>query len=146
LLKIVSKLLKIVFQWNYIFERIKNMITSSELEQSLFQFYGTDRWYIFEPTGQLLLTDGTKFFADKAEAYWLMTEMGYEYLKLKDAEPFISVVVTNEETDADRLATIEFTDGNYNVLKTRKISNFDLPLGVWKFYIENNVIHLPSEH
>ena len=116
------------------------MITSSELEQSLFHFHGTDHWYMFEPTEQLLLTDGTRFFAEKAEAYWLMNEMGYEYLKLKDKEYFVMVVVTNEETDADRLATLEFTDGNY------KISNFDLPLGVWKFYIENNVIHLPSEH
>jgi hypothetical protein len=127
------------------------MITSEKLIEDLKQFYGTEHyWSLGFPT-EIYLTDGVKYFAEEAEAFWLMTELALEYHKLQKLDEYIFVTVDNKiKVDKDgyekRVAKTIFTDGNDKIYSTRHYENLDLPLGIWKFYIMYNVILLPSEY
>lgn len=127
------------------------MITSEKLIEDLKQFYGTEKyWSLGFPTG-IYLTDGAKYFAEQAEAFWLMNNLAMEYRKLEKLDNYIFVTVENKEIidkngHEKRIATTIFTDGNDTTYSTRHYENLDLPLGVWKFYVMDNIILLPSEY
>lgn len=52
-------------------------MTKEELENGLTNFYGTEDYHKFSILfPNLFLTDGVKFLADNAGAYWLMDIIG----------------------------------------------------------------------
>ena len=120
-------------------------LTASQLGCELSQFTGTEQWYRHGLNKNLLYTDGVQFFAENGGdhgAYWLVDIIATEYWPLLKREDFLTVFITVKESSAQ----IEVTNGNGCTLKTRAIAYTDLQAGVWKFYLTDNVLLLPSEY
>lgn len=123
------------------------MITSAELENLMAYATGTESYTKYNLFGQsLLLTDGAKLFADKAEAYWFIEEILIYRSKFLSKSPneylfSISLIVKNNK------ARILFNDAEKKVLEKR-IPFTDCPEGTWEFYydIDSNVLMYKSEY
>jgi hypothetical protein len=111
----------------------------------LMQFTGTEQWYRHAINRKVLFTDGAKYVADTAGAYWLLDEIALiqPYDKRVAAEEF---QVWKLAVHTNRTATLTCDDGNGNIVFTKEIGYTDFSLDEITFYFENNVIYLPSEH
>lgn len=119
----------------------------NNLENELQQFTGTEQWYYNPLYPNMKYTDGVKYFAEKAGAYWFLDITGTEYHpKTTGDNPewdyFLSIVMTVENEQA----IIKVTDGNDKVFVLHGIEYTDCPTGTWKFYLTDNVLLLPSEY
>jgi len=115
-------------------------ITAEELKSNLEQFFGTEN-YFKNPLMKYTYTDGVRYFAEKAGAYWLLQEINGMYVNL-GCPYFLNIVVKSNKNKAD----IIVDDGNYNVLKKKHIGFTDLPEGEWQFFLINNTLMIPSEY
>tara|TARA_B100000963_G_C22348068_1_gene545997 strand:- start:21 stop:404 length:384 start_codon:yes stop_codon:yes gene_type:complete len=100
-------------------------------------------------TPELRLTDGTKSFAEKMGAYWLMDIIATEFLPLLSEEDYIIFIEVT--VNDDNSAVIVGTDGDKGggpiTLHTRTIEYTDLPTNSgFKFYLQDGVLMLPSEY
>lgn len=117
-------------------------------QPTLHQFIGTEHYYRFSPLSPSVLTDGTKYVADEAGAYWLF-ETIESILADRDAHeisPFISIeLLTTKNT-----ASLTVGDGNGVVIQKMKIPYTDFPLPSFTAYAcwsEGFWVHmLPSEY
>jgi hypothetical protein len=111
----------------------------------LTQFTGTEQWYRHGINRSVLFTDGAKYVADTAGAYWLLDEIALiqPYDKRVAAEEF---QVWKLVVRPDRTAKLTCDDGNDTILSTKEIEYTDFPLDEISFYFTNNVNYLPSEH
>jgi hypothetical protein len=118
-------------------------MNASELESNLHQFYGTETWYRNPLYPRMHYTDGVKFFAENAGngAYWFLDIVGTEIHSLQRFEEFINIVLKSDGHRAEILGD----DGNGNPLYIREIPLTDCPAGEWQFFLENDVLCLPSE-
>ena len=109
------------------------------------QFTGSEHWYRHALNGNVLFTDGAKYVADTAGAYWLLDEIALiqPYDKRVAAEEF---QVWKLAVRPDQTATLTCSDGNSNIVYTKQITYTDFPLDEITLYFANNVIHLPSEY
>lgn len=118
-------------------------ITTEEFKNTLEQYIGTNNHY----TSWLMkyrYTDGVRYFAQEAGAYWLLEEINFIYVDLarKGKAEFLNIIVKCKNRKADILVD----DGNGNLLKKKHISRTDLPEGEWQFYLYDNTLLLPSEN
>ncbi len=120
-----------------------NQTTLSEAD--LQQFTGTEQWYRHGINRAVLFTDGAKYVADTAGAYWLLDEIAIIqlYNKKVSNEAF---QVWKLHVHEDQSATLTCDDGNSNIVYTKKILYTDFPLKEIKVYFTDNVILLPSEY
>ena len=93
----------------------------------------------------LLFTDGAKYPADHAGAYWLLDEIA---LAQKSevrvaAEPFQLWIL---EVSPDESTTLTCEDGNGRTVFTKRIAYTDFPLAETRLYCTDNTILLPSEY
>jgi hypothetical protein len=111
----------------------------------LSQFTGTEQWYQHGINRAVSFTDGAKYVADTAGAYWLLDEIAIiqPYNKQIAGEVF---QVWKLLVHADQTATLTCDDGNGNIVYTKQIHFTDFPLKEIKFYFTDNVILLPSEY
>jgi hypothetical protein len=109
------------------------------------QFSGSEHWYRHGLVPTITFTDGAKYVADAAGAYWLLDEivLTQRFDKTVAAEEFQVWKLTVNPDDS---ATLVCEDGNYNVVCAKSIPFTDLPAEGVRFYFANNVIYLPSEH
>jgi len=114
-------------------------------KSDLTQFTGTEQYYRHGLNRRVLFTDGAKYVADSAGAYWLLDEIALiqPYSKRVAAEEF---QVWKLVVRPDRTATLTCDDGNDNVVYKKEIKYTDFPLDEIAFYFTNNVIHPPSEY
>ena len=124
----------------------KNTITLKELEAELQQFTGTENYYKY--MGNVVLTDGTKYLADRAGAYWLMDVVAsWQTAKKVACEHF---QLWKLEVKEDKKATVLADDGNGNEIARQKIPYTDFPLRSQRLYLVNDgryrVLMLPSEY
>ncbi len=119
--------------------------TSKLTQAELDQFTGSEHWYRHALNRKVLFTDGAKYLADRAGAYWLLDEIALiqPYDKRVASEPFQVWKLTVRE---DRTATLVCEDGNYNVVYTKEIRFTDFALDTITLWFSDNVIYLPSEH
>ena len=84
------------------------------------QFYGSENWYRHGLVRTVLFTDGAKYIADAAEAYWLLDEIALAQRldKKVAAEEFQAWTL---KVNADRTAQLTCEDGNDNVVFTKAI-------------------------
>jgi len=88
-------------------------------------------------------TDGVKYLADKAGAYWLIDEIALAQLDKKiAAEEFQVWKLT---VRPDHTATLACEDGNYNAVFSKELTFTDFPLESISIWFENDVIYLPGE-
>ena len=113
-------------------------MTPEELQTNLRHFTGTESYHRY--LGGVVLTDGVKYFAETAGAFWLMDILATQP-EIKSL-PFGHVTLDVQDGQADLVVT----DGNDAVEYTRKIDFTDCPEGIWQFYIIEGVILLPSEY
>ena len=121
-------------------------MTTEQLQHELRQFTGTEHYH--RHPFNLLMTDGSKYFADKAGAYWLMDIIATQPEIREQAKEFavIDLIVADSEAD------LVVTDDNANLVYKR---HFDFPgfidftkcpEGIWRFFVIDNVVLLPSEY
>ena len=114
-------------------------------EFHLRQFTGSENWYRHGINRKVLFTDGAKYVADEAGAYWLLDAIAIAQLSEN--------AVTGEEfqlwtlkVNEDRTASLVCDDGNDNIVYTQHIAFTDFPIDEIRFYFTNNTILLPSEY
>ncbi len=124
-------------------------MNAAELQAGLCNFYGTEQWYRHGLNRNMLYTDGVKFFAENAGggAYWFLDIVATELMQIHKKEEFINIVMTVHEDSLNIHggARIVADDGNGRELWHRDIEYTDCPVGVWQFFLENQVVCLPSE-
>lgn len=111
----------------------------------LTQFTGTEQWYRHGINRAVVFTDGAKYVADTAGAYWLLDEIAViqPYNRRIAGEAFqVWKLIVHD----DQSATLTCDDGNCNVIYTKQILFTDFPLEEITFYFTDNVILLPSEY
>ena len=111
----------------------------------LAQFTGSENWYRHGINRRVLFTDGAKYVADQAGAYWLLDEIAIiqPYNLRVAAEEFQVWKLT---VNADQTAVLTCEDGNDNVVYTKKIEYTDFPPDGITLYFTNNTILLPREY
>jgi hypothetical protein len=110
----------------------------------LTQFTGTEKYYRL--TSKFLLTDGTKYLADKAECYWVMDAAASHLLELGIVDWFVLVRLEVQGTSA----VMYYEDGNGNEHARQQIPYTAFPLTSVTLYAcwdgEHWVIMLPTEY
>jgi hypothetical protein len=94
----------------------------------------------------ILFTDGAKYVADKAGAYWLLDEIAFAQRgeKAVAAEEFqVWKLTVNLD---QHTATLTCDDGNGRIVFEKPIPFTDFPLPEFSLWFTNNTIYLPSEH
>lgn len=123
------------------------MKTPEQLKADMEHFTGTCRYYKYSPLfPKVLLTEGSKFLAEEAGAYWLMDVVASHLPKMDDGFAVAMLKVKNGK------ATFTLTDdlpANKTYAK-QSISFTDFPLDEIKLYVgfdgEYYVILLASEY
>lgn len=110
-------------------------------ESELASFTGSENWYQHW-LGKTLYTDGAKFVADQAGAYWLVDEIAIAQTRPKvRAEEF---QVWTLKVDLEKhAATLTCDDGNGNVVFTKRIGEpepFELSAGATSYYRTSLVV------
>ena len=114
-------------------------------QSDLNQFTGSENWYRHGVNRNILFTDGAKFLADQASAYWLLDEIAI--IQPHDARVAAEEFQTWKLTvRSDWTATLTCDDGNGKIVFSKEIEFTDFPLDEVTLYFANNVIHLPSEY
>ena len=116
--------------------------------EALAQFTGTENWYRHSLGRQFLYTDGVKYVAEEAGAYWLIDAIiSYQYdPRIKNNQGLQEFQLWKLEVKEDRSAILVCEDGNDVVILTQEIPFTDFPLSKISFYLESKVLLLPSEH
>jgi hypothetical protein len=127
-------------------ERGNTMTTTKTLTASdLRQFTGSENWYRHGLVRNVLFTDGAKYLADRAGAYWLLDEIAlaqrYEKAVAGKRFQFWKLIVKD-----DRTATLICEDGNGKQVYSKPIEYTDFPMPQIALYFTDNTILLPSEY
>jgi len=110
----------------------------------LAQFTGSENWYRHAINRAVLFTDGAKFVADQAGAYWLLDEIAIGQL-----EPCIAAEnfqVWKLAVNADQTGVLTCDDGNGRVVFSKELGYTDFPEGGITLWFTNHTILLPQEY
>lgn len=114
------------------------------LEKHLSTFCGTTQYHRY--SRQLVLTDGARYFAEKAQAFWFVSIIDSILPKLHK-ENFLCVKI---EKILDNSAHVEITDGNDKYLYSQRIEYTDFPMKSIDIYVQRSthfwVMMLTSEY
>lgn len=116
---------------------------AAELRRSLAQFTGSGQ--LFRHPSGLVITDGVKFLADEAGAYWLIDLIAsYQKRCRKDAmlRDFQIWELKKTGPKTARVSCLRDTD---RPVFAQDIPFTDFPLDDVTVYVENETILLPSE-
>lgn len=113
--------------------------------EELSRFTGSEHWYRHGLVRGIVFTDGAKYIADRAGAYWLLDEIAIaqRFDKTVAAEEF---QVWKLAVNADDSAVLTCEDGNGHAVLSKAIEFTDFPPEGVTLWFENNTIYLPSEH
>jgi hypothetical protein len=110
-------------------------------------FTGSQEWFRHSLNRSVLFTEGAKYVADEAKAYWLLDEIALTQMLPAVAKEEFQVWVLEV---ANNRGLLTCDDGNENIVYSKLIEFTDFPQPGIKFYVEcdheNKVILLPSEH
>ena len=118
----------------------KPILTQADLHQ----FTGTEYWYRHPFKRSITYTDGVKYVAEKAGAYWLIDEIVFAQMEKHIAAEEFQLWKLQVNPDHTALLTCE--DGNGTVVLTKQLYFTDFPMDEISFSFTNNVILLPSEY
>jgi len=110
----------------------------------LTHFTGTEHYYRI--SRRHLLTDGTKYLAETAGAFWMMDAIASHLSEIGTEDWFVVVKVKVQ----DSKATLLYEDGNGNEHARQDIPYTDFPIDEISIYAcwdgEHWVLMLPSEY
>jgi len=113
-------------------------------EADLANFTGSENWYRHW-LGKTLYTDGAKYVADQAGAFWLLDEIAISQTRPKVMAEEFQVWTLKVDLE-NRKGVLTCDDGNGNVVFTKRIEYTDFPLPAISFYCTHDTILLPSEY
>lgn len=115
-----------------------------KLKTELRQFTGTEQYYFNPMFKRFKYTDGVKYLAETAGAYWLLDYIfsSQPHKNLKD-QPFQVWKIKVNEDDS---AAIAVEDGKDTVLSTFTIVFTDFPLEEFDLWLIDEILILPSEY
>ena len=124
------------------------MKTREEILAELPNFYGSENYYRLSPLFRtFVLTDGAKYLADAAGAWWLMDALASHLSSYRD-EGF--VVAKLQRATATNGWVLRLEDGNDGLLADQLIEFSDFPLDEITLYVIKQddlwVVLLPSEY
>ena len=117
------------------------------LDIDLNNFTGTEAYHRWTPLSRSVLTDGTKYVAEKLQAYWLFNAIAshIDFGELPDLDMYFSTLTTFNKT-----GTLSIEDGNGRELALQNFEYTEFPLTEIKIWSQNNgsfFVHmLPSEY
>lgn len=113
------------------------------LLEELSQFTGTEQWYRNPLFRNYVYTDGVKYLAEKAGAYWLIDYIFSNQLtpKIRKEEFQNWKVKTNNNS-----AIIRVEDGRDNLIQKFKLEYTDFPFEEFNLWFTDNTLLLPSEY
>jgi hypothetical protein len=119
---------------------------TDRLRAELQHFTGSEECYRHGLARSIVFTEGAKYLADKAGAYWLLDEIALAQRgdKAVAAEEFQVWKLTVDLEKSS--ATLACGDGNNHTVFTKAIPFTDFPLPEITLWFANNTIYLPSEH
>lgn len=111
----------------------------------LAQFIGSDTFYRFGLRGDVLITEGVKYVADAAGAYWLLdtiaiTNVYEQRVRKEEFQHWILTVGT------DAAGELICDDGSANIDYKQDLDYTDFPEPGIRLYFCNGTILLPSEY
>lgn len=116
----------------------------TDLVTQLAHFTGTEHYYRI--SRRHLLTDGTKYLAEAAGAFWLMDAVASHLNEIGTTDWFVLV----RTKVADNKAVMIYEDGNGHEHARQEIPYTDFPLSECVLYCcwdgEHWVLMLPSEY
>ena len=113
--------------------------------QELAQFTGSEQWYRHAVNREVLFTEGVKYVADRAGAYWLLDEIALiqSHDKRVSAEAF---QVWKLKVNADGSGQLVCEDDSGNVIYAKGTPSTDFPgEGITLWFVDNTIL-LPSEY
>lgn len=119
-------------------------MTNKNVLNDLAQFIGTEQWFRHGRNRKVLYTEGVRYVAEKAEAYWLVDEIALAQVndKVVADTPFqvwqLSV--------RDSAAMLVCEDGDGTTVYSKQIKFTDFPEPGIRFFFTDNVLMLPSEY
>jgi hypothetical protein len=126
----------------------------TKIESDLLHATGTENYYKhFARKG--VYTDGVKYLAEAAQAYWLIDiVMSYQLNAVVRNEGFQTWELRKKETspelfkgkDSKYSAVVKMHDGNNNYIISQYIVYTDFILDSIDFYFIDGVLLLPSEY
>lgn len=120
-----------------------------ELSETLAHFQATGSLYQLPICGTRY-TEGIRYLAQTAKAYWLLTDASVMGKSLMDRSHFVTIhfkrstQVEKETIGYD--ATINYGDGNGKLLTRQHYHITDFPLDELKLFFVDNTLLLPSEY
>lgn len=124
---------------------MSDKLTQADLQQFM---GGTVHWYRHNLARTVTYTDGVKYMAERAGAYWLIDEIalaqiGEPRVRAEDFQSW-KLKVTGSA------AMLTCDDGNGNIVFSKPIDFTDFPLDEINIWVESGeggrVILLPCEH
>ena len=114
-----------------------------ELLSALAHFTGTTQWYRNPMFPAFTYTDGVRFLAEQAGAYWLIDYVFSNQLlpEIKDEVFQVWKIFT-----VDSQAVLKVEDGNGLILQEFKIPYTDFPLKEFTLLFTDNVLLLLTEY
>lgn len=108
-------------------------LSPAELSANLAQFIGTERYYRTHPN--LLATDGVKYLADEAGAYWLLDLIWSVLPKIND--DFAVLELHRKEGASEAIVTIHDGRDPQTTYHRQPIPYTDFPLASVKLYLQD---------
>ena len=108
-------------------------------------FTGSDTCYRHGLARNIVYTEGAKYIADTAGAYWLLDDIAFAQLgeAAVSAEEF---QVWRLAVNDDGTATLTCEDGNGRTVYTKALEFTDFPQEGVTLWFANRTIYLPTEH
>ena len=117
---------------------------ANSLKQELQHFTGSESFHKNPLFPRYVYTEGVKFLAEKAGAYWLLDYIfANQMLDILKTQPFQTWKITVLETEA---AFIEVGDGDENKLISFILTYTDFPLQELTLWLVDNTLMLTSEY
>lgn len=117
----------------------------------LSQFTGTEQWHRYSPAlfPNVLLTDGAKYVAEEAGAYWLMDMISSHLPAVRQSDAYFAIAMLGKFGDKWEFKIINDIPAT-RIYASQKIEHSDFPLDKIKFYVSYDgqswTILLPSEY
>lgn len=116
---------------------IKTGITPINLERDLAQFIGSERFYRHAIARNFIYTEGIRYMAEQAEAFWLIDYAALQFNKALRSETFVVLKLERSKPGHPHI-NIWIEDGNDNKLSHVKSVASDFLLDKFECYICQN--------
>lgn len=122
--------------------------SANALLQALRQFTGTEHYYYTPLFRNFRYTDGVRFLANEAGAYWLieaiLSHQGNP--TIRDNPDIEDFQVWHLAVREDKTAELQVGDGNGDVITMQTLEYTDFPMSDIILFLQNRVLMLPNEY